>query len=110
MIRGSASLCCLWVLCWVPAATLRAQGSAGQIEGTVRDEQGGVLPGVVMTVRNQESGVTRNLTTENDGRFAFPALAPGRYTVRAELSGFGVSPTPATRRNSASRRAASSRS
>jgi hypothetical protein len=90
MIRGSASLCCLLVLCWVPAATLRAQGSAGQIEGTVRDEQGGVLPGVVMTVRNQESGVTRNLTTENDGRFAFPALAPGRYTVRAELSGFGV--------------------
>jgi hypothetical protein len=39
-------------------ARLVAQGSAGQIEGTVRDEQGGVLPGVTMTLRNQETGVT----------------------------------------------------
>ena len=90
MIRGSARLCCLLLLYSMSAATMRAQGSAGQIEGTVRDEQGGVLPGVAMTVRNQESGVTRTLTTVNDGRFAFPALAPGRYTVRAELTGFSV--------------------
>src|SRR5262245_58208204 len=90
MIRGSVRLCCLVLLCAASAATLTAQGSAGQIEGTVRDEQGGVLPGVAMTVRNQETGVTRSLTTENDGRFAFAALAPGRYTVRAELSGFGT--------------------
>src|SRR5262245_3089283 len=90
MIRGLARLCCLLLLCDVSTATLTAQGSAGQIDGTVRDEQGGVLPGVAMTVRNQESGVTRTLTTENDGRYTFAALAPGRYTVRAELSGFGV--------------------
>jgi Carboxypeptidase regulatory-like domain len=43
-----------------------------------------------LTLRNQDSGVTRTLTSEADGRFVFGAVPPGRYTLRAELSGFGV--------------------
>jgi hypothetical protein len=85
-----ARLCCLCCLCVLSSATLRAQGSAGQIEGTVRDEQAGVLPGATLTLRNQDTGITRTLTTEGDGRFIFSALAPGRYTMRVELSGFSV--------------------
>ena len=68
--------------------TLRAQGGTGRIEGIVRDEQGGVLPGVTIVLRNQDSGVTRTLATESDGRYAFPALAPGQYQLRTELQGF----------------------
>ena len=64
-----------------------AQGPTGRIEGVVRDEQGGALPGVTMTLRNQETGVSRTLVTEETAGL-FPALAPGRYTLRAELSGF----------------------
>src|SRR5215471_18268653 len=64
--------------------------ATGKIEGVVRDEQGGALPGVTMTLRNQETGVTRNIVTEVDGRYSFPALSPGKYTVRAELSGFAT--------------------
>ena len=70
-----------------PAA---AQGPTGRIEGFVRDPQGAVLPGVSMTLRNQDSGVTRTIVTEADGRYAFPALAPGRYSVQAQLAGFAV--------------------
>jgi hypothetical protein len=80
----------LLILVLVASATPRAQGSAGRIEGTVRDEQSGVLPGVSMTLRNQSTGVTHTLTTEVDGRFVFAALAPGRYTMHAELSGFSA--------------------
>jgi hypothetical protein len=72
------------------AATLRAQGGTGRIEGTLHDEQGGVLPGVTMVLRNQESGVTRTLVTEADGRYGFPALGPGQYQLRAELTGFAT--------------------
>lgn len=72
------------------AATLGAQGGTGHIEGVAHDEQGGVLPGVTMVLRNQGSGVTRTLVTEADGRYSFPALAPGQYLLRAELPGFAT--------------------
>jgi hypothetical protein len=49
-----------------------------------------VLPGVTVTLRNQESGVARTTTTETYGRYRFPALGPGRYTMRIELSGFAA--------------------
>jgi Carboxypeptidase regulatory-like domain len=70
----------------VPAA----QGPTGRIEGTVRDAQSAVLPGVTMTLRNQETGVTRTAATDASGHFSFPALASGRYAVTAELSGFAT--------------------
>src|SRR5688572_22276619 len=72
------------------AIPARAQGGTGEIVGTVKDVQGGVLPGVTMTLRNQATGVARTTVTESDGTFRFPALNPGRYTVTAELSGFST--------------------
>src|SRR6266702_2736219 len=64
------------------------QGAGASIEGVAKDQQGGVLPGVIVTLRNQDSGVTRTSTTETDGRYRFLALPPGRYHLSAELSGF----------------------
>src|SRR3954453_17527173 len=89
MQRG---LCRLFVLAtlifMMPYAAGAAQGGNGQIEGVVLDDQGGLLPGVVVTLRNQDSGVSRTMTTGTDGRYRFPALLPGDYTVKAELEGF----------------------
>ena len=42
-----------------------AQGPTGVIEGVARDEQGGVLPGVAMTLRNEDTGVTRTQVVRN---------------------------------------------
>src|SRR5260370_2079992 len=69
----------------VPSAF--GQGAGASIEGVAKDQQGGVLPGVNVTLRNQDSGVTRTSTTATDGRYRFLALAPGRYHLAAELSG-----------------------
>lgn len=81
-----------WMLCvLLPGGGVAgAQGVSGQIEGTVRDEQGLVLPGVTLTLRNAESGVVRTVVTESDGAYRFGAVPPGRYTMRAELSGFAT--------------------
>lgn len=76
----------LALLAWPVLAA--AQGGSGQIDGVVRDEGGGVLPGVTMTLRNEASGVTRTAVTDGEGRYRFPALGPGRYTLTSELSGF----------------------
>ena len=67
-----------------------AQGVSGQIEGTVRDAQGLVLPAATLTLRNAESGVLRTIVTDSDGAYRFAAVPPGRYTMRAELSGFAT--------------------
>src|SRR6266545_7791554 len=64
-----------------------AQGGTGQIEGVIQDEQGGVVPGATVTLQNQASGVMRTTVTEADGRYRFPALAPGNYALKVELQG-----------------------
>jgi hypothetical protein len=53
------------------AAPAGAQTAGGAIVGIVTDAQGGVLPGVTLTVRNVETGVVRTTVTEADGRTAW---------------------------------------
>src|SRR5437762_5262457 len=62
----------------------------GQIQGTVSDAQGGVLPGVSLTLRNTDTGVSRTSVTETDGQYRFAGLPPGTYQLKAELQGFAT--------------------
>ena len=78
-------LCLLLSPLLVPAA--RAQTTAS-IGGMVQDANGGVLPGVTVTARNVETELVRTSVTGVEGRYAIPALPPGRYEIRAALSGF----------------------
>jgi hypothetical protein len=70
----------------VPSAG--AQITAATIAGIITDETGGVLPGVEVTVKNLETGLTRSAVTGEDGSFNIPGLPPGLYEARATLSGF----------------------
>jgi outer membrane receptor protein involved in Fe transport len=67
-----------------------AQGQAinGTIEGTVTDESGGVLPGVVVAVTNIDTGDMRSVITNETGVYRAPLLPLGAYRVTAELPGF----------------------
>lgn len=81
---GVLLLCALGLAMPVEAQT------SGVIGGTITDEQGGVLPGATLTVRNVETGMTRTTVSEADGRYRVAALPPGRYDVTAELPGFAI--------------------
>ena len=82
-------LCLLLLIPIVSAVPLaRAQGTAGEIAGTVKDISEGVLPGVVLTLTHQASGQERNLTTDSSGNFVVPSLPLGQYAIKAELPGF----------------------
>jgi len=70
------------------AASAAAQTTEAVLFGSVTDEQGLALPGVSVTVRNQDTGVTRSLVTGGAGEYRAAALSPGAYEILAELAGF----------------------
>src|SRR5258705_2717581 len=76
------------LLALVPIAPLFAQGALSEVNGTAVDQSGAVLPGVAVTLTEETTGLTRTVVANETGRWVIPALQPGRYTVRAELSGF----------------------
>ena len=65
-----------------------AQTTSGSISGSIVDAQNQVVPGADVVVTNQQTQEVRRTVTNEVGLFAFPALQPGPYTIRAELSGF----------------------
>lgn len=67
-----------------------AHAQNAQLAGTLKDESGGVLPGVSVTAKNEETGLTRNAVSEATGEYRLPALPPGTYTITVELQGFNT--------------------
>jgi hypothetical protein len=70
------------------AVSASAQTTSGSISGSVVDAQNQVVPGADIIVTNQQTQEVRRTVSNEVGLFAFPALQPGPYTIRAELSGF----------------------
>ena len=59
-----------------------------RINGTVRDADGGGLPGATVEAKNQETGLLKSTTSRTDGSYTILDLPTGRYNVTASLSGF----------------------
>jgi hypothetical protein len=57
------------------------------IQGQITDQSGAVLPGVAITVKNQDTGVERMLVSDERGDYQVSALPVGRYRIEARLSG-----------------------
>jgi hypothetical protein len=72
----------------VLAPPAHAQFDRGQIGGSVKDEQGGVVPGATVRVVNELTKIERTYSSDSTGYYVAPALAPGRYQVIVELTGF----------------------
>jgi hypothetical protein len=72
-------------ICGVVAAGAQ---STATISGVVRDNSGGVVPGVTVVVKNDNTGLSFEVVTGTDGSYQVPALQAGAYTVTASLAGF----------------------
>ena len=62
----------------------------GAIVGTISDSDGQPLPGVTVTATSPNLIGERSTVTNVQGQYRLPALPPGTYTVKVELSGFGT--------------------
>jgi hypothetical protein len=66
-----------------------AQGeTTSAVLGQVTDESGAAIPGATVSVRNRQTGLLRSVQTDEEGRFNFPQLTPGTYSVTVEAVGF----------------------
>jgi Carboxypeptidase regulatory-like domain len=79
----------LIVLLLAPAAAF-AQGDLGSLTGTVKDQNGAIVPGASVTVTNQKTGEERTATANADGTFSIPALKASTYTVTVGATGQGA--------------------
>ena len=84
---------CLVVALLVPAV-VAAQAVTGTILGVITDSTGAVMPGTTVTLTNTGTGLVRAVTTDANGEFTAPSLPTGKYTVKAELSGFKTVTVP----------------
>src|SRR5437867_8399939 len=64
------------------------QEFSATMSGVVHDASGGLVPGVTVTAKHTESGLTRTAVTNETGSYRLPSLPVGAYEVTAELSGF----------------------
>ncbi len=83
--RGWFAALVLLVLAARPAG---AQVEQGRLLGTVKDAQGGVLPGVTVTATSPALIGQRTTATESDGRYLLTNLPSGTYSLKFELQGF----------------------
>jgi hypothetical protein len=76
-----------------PAHIAQAQERTGIITGVLTDAQGGVLPGVSVSLTNRQTGRITTVNTDGSGRYV-ASVDPGFYTIRFELSGFARQEVP----------------
>jgi hypothetical protein len=78
----------------VGSAIVAAAQDVGQIEGTVTDTNGAVVPGATITAINQATGEPRTAVINDDGSFVITNLKAGKYTVSASAANFATAKKP----------------
>lgn len=75
----------------VISAAAQSQSTSGNIEGRVVDPNGAVVPGVAVSVTNQDTGFGKTGMSDSDGNYIFVLLPPGSYKVEvAAVKGFAA--------------------
>src|ERR1700730_3563085 len=72
----------------LPEVTFSQGETTSAIIGQVSDASGAAVPGAMVTIINTDTSLKRSASTDESGRFNFPQLKPGIYTVRVEAQGF----------------------
>src|SRR5438105_14955367 len=75
------------VLLAAAAASVSAQQFTGGVRGEVRDPNG-VIPGVTVSLTNEATNISSETVTNEVGQYNFPAVPPGTYTLKTQLTGY----------------------
>jgi hypothetical protein len=67
-------------------STIFAQNTI--VSGTIADPQGNAVPNAKIIITNKATGVSRTVTSADNGAYQIPQVAPGLYKIKAEAVGF----------------------
>ena len=81
---GSILLCVLSV-----ATSCFSQTATTSLRGTVTDPTGALVPGAKITILDKSKGAVFTAVADSAGNYAFPQIAPAKYTITVSASGFG---------------------
>lgn len=85
---GRVTALALMALC-VGALNVTAQITTGTIAGTIKDSQGGVVPGATIVLISEARGTRSAPTVTNaQGDYVLPNVTPDTYTVEVTMEGF----------------------
>ena len=104
---GKAARVLIAVFCVVGLSlpvNARGQANTGTVAGTVKDVQGGVVPGATLVLVSEGRGTRSTVVVTNtNGDYVFPNVAPDTYAIEVTMSGFknirrgGVAVSPGDR-------------
>src|SRR5476649_2700094 len=69
------------------AGSVFGQGFQGSLRGAIKDA-GGVIPGVEVTLTNEQTNIKRSTVTNERGEYVFANVDPSNYSVKATLQGY----------------------
>ncbi|UCC38747.1 MAG: TonB-dependent receptor [Candidatus Aminicenantes bacterium] len=81
-------LALLTIALFLMSGNMMAQTTYVTVNGTITDDEGTLLPGASVTIRNVQTGLTKSTVTQTDGRYSISGLVPGQYEIEVSLSGF----------------------
>ncbi len=83
-----ASMAAIVLFLTSPFLSPAQTASSGTVGGLVLDSTGALVPGAKVTLSNLDTGVARPGITTSAGRYVFPTVQPGRYSVEVSMEGF----------------------
>jgi Carboxypeptidase regulatory-like domain len=78
----------LFILALALTSATAAQTTSGSIAGNINDPNNAAISGATVKIFDDGKGFTLTATTDSEGRFVFPTVPPGTYTMTIEASGF----------------------
>ena len=80
------ALFCILFLGMSPSGV--AQNASVEVNGTVADPNGALMPGAAVLLTNQDTQIAVKRLTNNAGQFVFINVQPGRYVLTVSATGF----------------------
>lgn len=85
--KSFSSVLAFAVMCGT-AIDLRGQVAGASISGSVTDSSGKVLTNAIVSIKNVDTGINREVTTNDEGFYSAPNVLPGIYEVKFSAPGF----------------------